>query len=515
MREPDLWGTIKSLEVGKVHRRTDNSLLIETEVAYLEDLVKIFHKRGTSKLLEIAYDNHMNVIFYVFLFQEKDSPRLVYVKVSYDGDKKKEIPHSISMYHSFAEILERKEMLRHDVSFAKAHYSYVLSDEPEINEDSLVHHYSLVLMTDNGTIERANLHLGIPHLKLEVRITGKSWHYGLHYIGRYIPFCKFSHKLAYIHAMEKLQMVSPPPATSLLRVFLLELERIESHLLWLGMMAEAIGMSSFLKKAFDLRSKFLRIGSELEHDDQKMLVWACEQYFSDAETNVAKTKLESLAMEVNELLGNSHFQQLQNITKRIGGIGTEEAKSFDPVGPIARALGIPTDTRRISMEHYYKDLPLSIIVNKKNDLSGLIEVKAKEIQNSMKILDHVLEIWPNSEVEYEKKLPDWSPVKTLEPSISMVEAPGGMLTYHLVALEKDRLSSISIVPPTLRNFPVLLQRMVGEDIAHVALLLRTVEMTDLIKTIVIEDLARKKIASCPFNKLSEITKKEFEKRRKQ
>ena len=230
--------------------------------------------------------------------------------------------------------------------------------------------------------------------------------------------------------------------------------------------------------------------------------------------------MEDLDKEIHELFEDDSYQQVIQLVKNIGELSREEIDSLDPVGPTARALGLRIDMREMLRHEGYDILPVKIAVNDENDVAGLVKVRMEETKNSALLLQVLLEKIPkefpgnwripsNCEPEYMRT------VKRSRQSLGMVEAPGGLLTYHLITNPYGRVSVADIVTPTMRNLPVLLQRMKGEKISHIALLLRTLEMSDLIKTIFIHDISRRKTASYSIHELSELGKKAFEKQRKQ
>ncbi len=520
MQENNFIESINSLGIEDVYRENDDTWIIHTKAKRLYELVKFLRQKSGSRLLNIVYDGiDSRKLYYVFLLPSFVDRKIVKIAIS-DGEITSK---PINSLYPFSEILERKAELTSDLVFEKTHYSYVITEDEE-NKTDAKSHFSLRLIVNDGIVDRASLYLGSVYGEIESRIKGYRWAEVPIKLESMFFLCPFSHQLAYTKALEKIAPLQElPEGMSLLRIFFLEHERLRRHLLWIGMIADFVGNLNFLKRAFEVGNKSSPIIRNLKKQRLShygALLSSTKFEFPEKLRKTIAEDVEDLEKEIHELFEDDSYQQVIQLVKNIGELSREEIDSLDPVGPTARALGLRIDMREMLRHEGYDILPVKIAVNDENDVAGLVKVRMEETKNSALLLQVLLEKIPkefpgnwripsNCEPEYMRT------VKRSRQSLGMVEAPGGLLTYHLITNPYGRVSVADIVTPTMRNLPVLLQRMKGEKISHIALLLRTLEMSDLIKTIFIHDISRRKTASYSIHELSELGKKAFEKQRKQ
>ncbi len=517
MEESNFIEVMNSIGVKDIQGENDDTWVIHTEPEKLYYLAKFFRQKPGSRILDITYGKFDSILYYVFLVPGLENRKTVKVVIPVN----RIMFRSINSVYPSSEILERKAEFASDLRFKKVAHSYVVTNDIEEKDGS--NFFAFWLIANEGIVEDARVYLGSVYYKIEARIRRYGWAEIPHRLGSMITLCPFSHQLAYTKALEKIAPLrEPSEGMTLFRVFFLELERIARHLLWIGMIADFVGIPEFLKKAFNVRNELSLKVSDLN----RLGLSKSRSLFSPSMFDLPKKMrikltqyMEELETKIHELFEDPSYQQVIQLVEEIGKLEREKIDSFDPVGPIARALGQKMDMRQILEHEGYDKLPIRIAVSNENDVAGLVKVRAKETENSVLLLQALLEIIPsqfpgNFEIpsNYESEEP--GSLERSRQSLGIVEAPGGLLTYHLITDPNGRISMANIVTPSMRNFPVLLERMKGEEISHAALFLRTIEMSDLVKTVFIYDSSREKTVSYSMNELTEQGKKIFERRRK-
>jgi NADH-quinone oxidoreductase subunit D len=250
------------------------------------------------------------------------------------------------------------------------------------------------LVLDGELIVKSTPDIGYLHTGMEKLFEYKKYQQGIVITDRMDYLNPLGNNLAYVMAVEKLLGIEIPERAQVIRVLFCELQRIASHLVWLGTHALDLGAMSVFFYAFREREKILnlieaasggrmtpsyfRIGG-LMMDLPAGFERRCQQFQRDFPA--ALDDFQTL------LTGNRIFQKR---TQGIGIISAEDAIDWGLTGPSLRGSGINIDVRRTNpytgYEHYDFDVP----VEQDCDVWARYMVRMREMKESHKIVQQAL-----------------------------------------------------------------------------------------------------------------------------
>jgi NADH-quinone oxidoreductase subunit D len=287
--------------------------------------------------------------------------------------------------------------------------SYEQSDENEIMVVNMgPQHPSthgvlrLVLELDGETIRKATPHIGYLHTGLEKTMENLTYYKALVVTDREDYLSNLINNLAYSLAVEKLLDVEVTPRARRLRLILNELERIASHLIWLGTHALDIGAMTIFFYTWRERDQILDL-KEMMSGVRMMTSWICpgglrgdvpEGWLYRAQKFVDNfpRKLD----EYNRLLTKNPIW-----IERLSGIGKisgEDAIAWGMSGSSLRGSGVAWDIRKANPYTGYDEVEFDIPVGSNGDVYDRYLVRIEEMRQSIRILNQALKDVPSGPV---------------------------------------------------------------------------------------------------------------------
>ena len=215
-------------------------------------------------------------------------------------------------------------------------------------------HLDLVL-EDEKVIE-AIPSIGYIHRGLEKLIEKRDFNDYLYVIERICGICSYMHGMGYCESLERIFDVEIPDRAKYLRTIWCEMSRIHSHLLWLGLLADAFGFEALFYQCWRMREKVLdmfetstggrvifsvnKIGGVLKDMDKDMLASFVKEF---------DTMEEELKKLCNVFL--TDYTVISRL-KKVGILTKDDAIATGAVGPMMRASGIEIDTRKLGYAAY-------------------------------------------------------------------------------------------------------------------------------------------------------------------
>jgi NADH-quinone oxidoreductase subunit D len=262
--------------------------------------------------------------------------------------------------------------------------------------------------------------------------------------------------VVYAAAVEKFASIPVPPRAQYARVITAELNRITSHLLWIGAYLADVGALTPFLYAFDDREKILDI---LEGVTGSRLTYCAQRFgglYNDIDEKfVAGTKAfldrmwKRLKIYEDLITGNVIFV---NRTREIGIIDKEMARKYGVSGPVLRSTGIPYDMRKVEPYAAYGDLSFDVPCGQAGDCFDRYMIHIWDMEVSLKIIDQALSRLPDGPFVAEKV-----PKKVKPPQGDIyhtAESPRGEVGVYIVSDGSDtpyrmhwRVPSFSNVMP--------------------------------------------------------------------
>lgn len=331
-------------------------------------------------------------------------------------------------------------------------------------------HLDLVL--EDEKVVEAIPTIGFVHRGLEKLIEKKDFQEYVFVAERICGICSFIHGMGYSQAVEKVMDIKIPERAEYLRVLWAELSRIHSHVLWLGLLSDALGFESLFMQCFRIREKVLNIFEMTTGG--RVIFSVCKVGGVRKDINLEKQKvilniLKEVEKELKEI--EVVFFDDLSVKKRLVGVGVlskEEAYELGCVGPMARASGIDYDARNLGYSAY-KDIEFKTIIDNKGDSYSRCVVRFKEIFESINIIRQVIDRMPDGEISIKV---NGNPNGEY---FARLEQPRGEVIYHIKGNGTKFLGRMRVRTPTFANMPALFKILQGCDLADVPILILTID----------------------------------------
>jgi Ni,Fe-hydrogenase III large subunit/Ni,Fe-hydrogenase III component G len=305
------------------------------------------------------------------------------------------------------------------------------------------------------------LRLFYVHKGIEKRFERLPWRHGLFLAESISGDTAVGHALAYAHALERLAGVEPPPRARHLRVVLLELERLYNHVADIGAIATDVAFTVPASRAQALREGLVRMHERL----------FCSRLLRGA-VALGGVKHDLTRRRAQELLAHLDvlergFSDLVTVlidsgtfTDRVDGTGILAkgvARDLGVVGIAARASGLDLDLRRDLPHDAYSGLHFEVPVEDGGDVRARLMVRAREVEQSLRILRQVLPGLPEGNVL--GRLPDTLPGNAA--ALGWAEGWRGECLHWVATDEKGRLARVKVTDPSFKNWPALARAVPG------------------------------------------------------
>ena len=253
----------------------------------------------------------------------------------------------------------------------------------------------LDLKLDGELVIKAIPDIGYLHTGMEKLFEYKKYQQGIVITDRMDYLNPLGNNLAYVMAAEKLLGLEIPERAQVIRVLMCELQRIASHMVWLGTHALDIGAMSMIFYCFRQREKimnlieaasggrmtpsYFRIGG-LMMDLPAGFENRCKQFLDEFP--------EALDTFDTLVTGNTIWQSR---TMGIGIISKEDAIDWGLTGPCLRGSGVNIDVRRTNPYSGYETYDFEVPVENDGDVWARYMVRMRELRESAKIVRQALE----------------------------------------------------------------------------------------------------------------------------
>ncbi|HEX5069877.1 MAG TPA: NADH dehydrogenase (quinone) subunit D [Vicinamibacterales bacterium] len=252
----------------------------------------------------------------------------------------------------------------------------------------------LVLELDGENIVSAEPTIGFLHTGIEKTAEQKKWQQVIPLVERMDYLGAQSNSLAYCLSVEKLIGLEIPERVTWIRVLIAELQRLSSHLVWLGTHGMEIGAVSVMLYCFREREQLLNLNEMLAgfrmfpsyirigglREDLPRGFHEAVQAFLD--------KFPAKLDEYHKLLTKN--QVWIGRTKGVGRLSREDTMAMGLVGPMARAVGIPYDVRKAFPYLKYDTFEFTVPTATEGDVYARYEVKMEEMRQSVSLCRQAL-----------------------------------------------------------------------------------------------------------------------------
>jgi NADH-quinone oxidoreductase subunit D len=247
----------------------------------------------------------------------------------------------------------------------------------------------LVMELDGEVVKNVTPTIGYLHTGIEKTAEQKKWQQVIPLVERMDYLGPQSNSLAYAMAVEKLLGLEMPQRVKDIRVLIAELQRLASHLVWIGTHAMEIGAVSMLFYAIRERELLLNINELIagfRFFPSYIRIGGLREDLARGFHEAVNAFLERFPSKIDEFEGLLTKNDIFNRrTRGVGVISKEDAFAWGLVGPIARGSGSDYDVRRYFPYLGYDTYDFEVPVRTDGDVFARYQVRVAEMRESVKI----------------------------------------------------------------------------------------------------------------------------------
>lgn len=292
---------------------------------------------------------------------------------------------------------------------------------------------------------------------------------------RICGICSFMHGMGYCAAIEEIMAAEVPERARWLRLVWAELSRVQSHLLWLGLGADAFGFENLFQHCWRMREQILDI---FERTTGGRIIFSVN-VIGGVRRDVEDGELAGIVATLREL-GDGFAQTARvfshdpSIRHRLEGLGVltrRQAQDVDAVGPLARASGVVNDVR-LTGTQLYDRLEVVPVVRQEGDCLARVLVRVGEIGRSIDLIRQAVDRMPKG---------DGRPVRAKVrgfpegETFLRLEQPRGEVVYYVRADGTKMLQRFRVRTPTFANLPAMIRLLTGCRLADVPNVILTID----------------------------------------
>jgi len=318
------------------------------------------------------------------------------------------------------------------------------------------------------------LQFGYNHRGIEKAAESRTYIQNIHLLERVCGICSHSHATCFIQCVEAVAGLEVPARGRYLRTLIGELERVHSHLLWLGVAAHEIGFETLLMYSWRDREVVMDLlamltGNRVNYS-ANVIGGANRDITDDHKKDILKAvdALEERTKYYIEVATEEStlIARLSNV----GYISLDDVKLMGTVGPTARASGLDSDIRRDDPYAAYGEVPFKVITDTHCDVYGRALVRVGELMESYKMIRYLIQNLPDGPIAVKapRKIPAGE-------AVSRYEAPRGEDVHYVRGNGTDKPERIRVRAPTMVNLLSVPKMLEGDNLADVPITIAAID----------------------------------------
>lgn len=341
-----------------------------------------------------------------------------------------------------------------------------LQEEPELFK----------LYCDGEIVRDIKWETGYNHRGIEKLSESKSYDQAFFLVERICGICSTSHPFAFANAVEEIVGVEITDRTKYIRSVIGELERIHSHLLWVGLAGHFLGYNTVFMWAWKYREPILDLFEMITGNRNSYAMFKVGGVRRDIE----KSKIPAIRKEMGvirkklDLLTGAVMDDpvIHARTKGVGILTRQDIIDYAAVGPTARASGVDIDVRRDDPYAAYPLVNWKVITAEAGDVFAKAEVRLLEMYESASIIEQCLDAL--------EKLEEGNialKINEIPAGIGTgrAEAPRGEVFHFVVSDGSNSPARHKIRAPSYTNIATFKKSCIGQTIADATISLAAVD----------------------------------------
>lgn len=338
-----------------------------------------------------------------------------------------------------------------------------LQEEPEF--------YKLVV--EGETVVDVDVRIGYNHRGIEKISESKNFDQSIFIVERICGICSSSHPVSCVQAIEDIADIPVPERALYIRSIIQELERLHSHLLWLGLAGHFLGYNTVFMWAWKYRELICDIMETVTGNRQNygiMKVGGVRRDIEKEHVPYILSRLDELLPKLDMLKGAVLDDPV--LAARLKGVGIltkEAAIDYAALGPVARASGVDIDVRRDHPYAAYDRVKWNVITRTEGDVFSKAVVRILEMYESASIIRQCLDKMPDGPID--------SNPKDIPPGegIGLSEAPRGECFHYIKSDGSNSPVRHKVRAPTYMNFPTFRETVMGQTVSDATIILAAID----------------------------------------
>jgi NADH-quinone oxidoreductase subunit D len=333
---------------------------------------------------------------------------------------------------------------------------------------------SFLISLRGEKITAINIRLGYNHRGIEKACEDRTYIQDMYLIERICGICSHSHVTCFAQAVEEIAGIEIPPRAKYIRTLIAELERIHSHLLWVGVAGHEIGFDTLLMYTWRDREVVMDLlalltGNRVNYGINKI---------GGVRRDIKPEQKDGILKAIDVLEERTkYYIELatgeETLVQRLSGVGflsRDDAVKLGAVGPTARASGIARDTRKDDPYAAYGDLDFKVITSNTCDVFGRTVVRLGELMESYSMVRQIMAKLPEGPVSVKalRKVPAGE-------AVSRYEAPRGEDFHYVRSDGTDKPDRVKVRAPTLANIQAVSKMLEDRYLADLPIVVAAID----------------------------------------
>ena len=333
--------------------------------------------------------------------------------------------------------------------------------------------FRIIVKLDGEVITEATPVIGYLHRGTEKLAEGLNYTQIIPYTDRMDYVSAMTNNYVFCHAVETLMGIEIPERAEYLRVIVMELQRIASHLVWWGTYLLDIGAMSPFLYAFRDREMIVNLfnelcGARLTYFYMRVggVKWDAPEGWIEKVRDFIPYMRNSLD-EYEDLISGNEI--LLARLKGVGKYSAQTAIEYGLSGANLRCTGVKWDLRKDQPYSIYDRFDFDVVTQTEGDCLARYRVRFEEMRQSLRILEQAVQQFPEGG-EIMGKVP--RAIRPPEGEIyTAIESPRGEIGCYLVSRGKDKPFRLKFRRPSFVNLQILPKLLVGETMTNLITIL--------------------------------------------
>jgi len=342
---------------------------------------------------------------------------------------------------------------------------HALQEEPEF----------LKVHVEGERVVHLDIELGYNHRGIEKLSESKDFEETIFLVERICGICSTSHPIACVQAIEEAGAIEVPERALYIRSTIAELERLHSHLLWLGLAGHFLGFNTLWMWAWRYREDLLGILELITGNRNHygmMKPGGVRHDIRPDDVPAMLRMLDGLKGPIDMFRGAVLDDPLLHArTRGVGVLTRQQAIDFGALGPTARASGVDIDVRRDHPHAAYGLVDWKVITAENGDVFDKTVVRILEMFESIRIIEQCLDRLKTTTGPIDSNP---SHVESGD-GIGHYEAPRGEVFHYIRSDGSNRPVRHKVRAPSFMNVPTNTVTVLGSTVADATIILAAVD----------------------------------------